>query len=189
MVLFIKNMVSKRCKLAVEFELNTLGIIPKSVELGAVIIEQNLTSNQLKTLGNVFSRLGLEIIRDRKTILIEKIKETVIELVHYRNNLSKLKNSAYISNKLHYNYTYLANLFCKSTGDTLEHYIIAHKIERAKELLAYNELSLSEISYQLNYSSVAHLSAQFKKITGFTPSLFKKLKVQTRINLENVGIL
>jgi AraC-like DNA-binding protein len=148
---------------------------------------EEITPEQQMQLKTALLKSGLELMDDKKSILIERIKSIVIEMVHYSDELPKTKNSVYISKKLNLDYTYLSNLFAEATGITLEHFIIAHKIERAKELLIYNELSLSEISYKLNYSSVAHLSNQFKKITGLTPSFFKKLKDKKRLSLNDIG--
>ena len=123
---------------------------------------------------------------DKKSVLIEKIKDVVIEMVHYEDELPKVNFSDYLAEKLGYNYTYLANLFSETEGTTIEHFIIIHKIERVKELIIYDELNLTEIAWKLHYSSVAHLSNQFKKITGLTPSFFKSLKNKKRNNLENL---
>ena len=179
-------MVSIRCKMIVKTELDKLGIIYGAVDLGEIEIKQDLISEQLLQLKTALVKSGLELMDDKKAILIEKIKNVVVELVHYEDEFPKMKKSEYISEKLNYDYTYLANIFSEATGTTIEHYIIIHKIERVKELLIYDELNLSEISYKLNYSSVAHLSAQFKKITGLTPTFVKKLKHKKRINLEDV---
>lgn len=179
-------MVSIRCKMIVKTELDKLGIFYGAVDLGEIEIKQDLTAEQQQQLKAALAKSGLELMDDKKAILIEKIKNVIIELVHYEDEFPKMKKSEYISQKLNYDYTYLANIFSEATGTTIEHYIIIHKIERVKELLIYDELNLSEISYRLNYSSVAHLSAQFKKITGLTPTFFKNLKHKKRINLEDV---
>ncbi|SFD13800.1 helix-turn-helix domain-containing protein [Spirosoma endophyticum] len=186
MKLYIKYMVSIRCKMIVQATLNELGLQSGIVELGEVEIAENLTSEEYNILRTKLLTSGLELMEDRKAILIEKIKNVIINMVHYAHELPRTKNSIYISEKLNYDYTYLANLFSEATGLTIEHYIIAHKIERAKELLLYDEINLTQIAYQLNYSSVAHLSSQFKKVTGLTPSFFKQLKYKKRIALENV---
>ena len=170
----------------VKAELDKLGIRYGTVDLGEVEIKQDLLPEEIRHLKTALAKSGLELMDDKKAILIEKIKNAVIELVHYGDELPKMKKSEYISKKLNYDYTYLANIFSEATGTTIEHYIIIHKIEKVKELLMYNELNLSEISYKLNYSSVAHLSAQFKKITGLTPTFFKNLKQKKRVNLEDV---
>lgn len=185
MKIFIKYMVSLRCKMLVKAALDKLHIPYGSVELGEVEIKEPLTGEQAADLKTVLLNAGLELMDDKRSILIEKIKALIIEMVHYADEWPKIKNSAYISDKLQLDYTYLSNIFSETTGSTIEHFIILHKIEKVKEMLLYNELSLTEISYKLNYSSVAHLSNQFKKITGLTPSYFKKLK-KKRIQLEDV---
>jgi AraC-like DNA-binding protein len=185
MKLYIKYMVSIRCKMIVKSELDKLGLLYGAVDLGEVVLYSIITPEQREYLQKSLVKSGLELMDDKKSILIEKIKNVIIEMVHYDDELPKVKNSDYLTEKLHYDYTYLANLFSEATGITIEHYIILHKIERVKELLLYDELSLTEISYRLNYSSVAHLSAQFKKITGLTPSYFKNLK-RKRTNIEDV---
>lgn len=179
-------MVSLRCKMVVKTELDKLGIHYIKVDLGEVVIRQNITSEQREYLRTALLKSGLELMDDKKAILIERIKSVIIEMVHYAEERPKTNFSDFLSEKLDYDYTYLANLFSEVTGITIEQYIIAHKIEKAKELLIYDELSLTEISYRLNYSSVAHLSNQFKKVTGLTPSFFKQLKCKKRDTLNNV---
>lgn len=170
----------------VRAELEKLGLNCRMVDLGEAEIEETITDEQHKKLKANLLRSGLELMDDKKAILIQKIKNVIIEMIHYEDEIPKIKNSEYISEKLQYDYTYLANLFSESTGITIEHFIIIHKIERVKELIIYDELNLTEISYKLNYSSVAHLSKQFKKITGLTPSFFKSLKNKKRTPIENV---
>jgi AraC-like DNA-binding protein len=170
----------------VKSELDKLGLHYKKVDLGEVDIIGDLTSEQHDQLKISLLRSGLELMDDKKAVLIEKIKNVIIELVHYMDEPPKQNFSDYLSEKLQYDYTYLSNIFSEVTGITIEHYMIAHKIERVKELLLYDELSLSEISYRLNYSSVAHLSNQFKKVTGLTPTFFKSLKDKRRNALNNV---
>ena len=179
-------MVSIRCKMVVKSELDKLGLHYGVVDLGDVEIREDITSGQREQLKAALLVSGLELMEDRKAMLIEKIKNVVVEMVHYNDDGPKMNFSLFLTEKLHYDYTYLANLFSEVTGITIEHFIIAHKIERVKELLLYDELNLTEISYKLNYSSVAHLSNQFKKITGLTPSYFKKLKLKRLLTLENV---
>jgi len=179
-------MVTIRCKMVVKSELEKLGIQYSTVDLGEVEVIGNITEEQRDQLRIALSRTGIELMDDKKAILIERIKGVIIEMVHYEEEVPRVKNSIYISEKLNYDYTYLANLFSEVTGMTIEHFIIAHKIERVKELLLYDELTLTEISYMLNYSSVAHLSNQFKKVTGLTPTYFKKLKNKRRLSLNNV---
>jgi len=149
-------------------------------------LPEDITDQQRLALKGSLAEAGLELMDDRKKILIEKIKAVVVEMVHYADEFPTTNFSDYISEKLHYDYTYLANLFSEVKGTTLEHFVIAHKIERVKELLIYDELNLTEIAYKLNYSSVAHLSNQFKKITGLTPSFFKKMKDKRRKPLEDI---
>jgi len=178
-------MVSLRCKMAVKAELNKLGLHYTKVGLGDVEIMENITEEQRTRLKDSLLQSGLVLMDDQKSILIEKIKNTIIEMVHYNEELPKLNFSEYLSEKLKHDYTYLANLFSEVTGVTIEHFIIAHKIERVKELMLYDELNLTEISYKLNYSSVAHLSSQFKKVTGLTPSFFKQLR-NKRLSLDDL---
>jgi AraC-like DNA-binding protein len=176
MKLYVKYMVSIRCKMLVKAELETLHLRYRSIDLGEIEIVEDITEDQRIKLKYALAQSGLELMDDKKAILIERIKGVIIEMVHYAEEQPKYKFSEYLSEKLQYDYTYLANLFSEVTGITIEHFIINHKIERVKELLIYDELNLTEISYQLNYSSVAHLSMQFKKVTGLTPTFFKKLK-------------
>lgn len=189
MKLFIKYMVSDRCKLTVKSALDKLGIHHVKVELGEVEIMENITEEECDQLKNTLLKSGLELMDDHNAILIEKIKNAIIEKIHLSNELSKINFSTYISKKLEHDYTYLANLFSEVTGLTIEHYIIMHKIERAKELLLYDDLNLTEISYRLNYSSVAHLSNQFKKVTGLTPTYFRELKNKRPFRGGNVRIM
>ena len=179
-------MVSIRCKMIVKSELDNLGLHYGVVELGEVNIKDNITPEQRDILKKALLASGLELMDDKKAIMIEKIKNVIVEMIHYSDDQPKTNFSDYLASKLNYDYTYLANLFSEVTGTTIEHYIIAHKIERVKELLLYDELNLTEISYLLNYSSVSHLSSQFKKVTGLTPTYFKKLKDKKRISLEDV---
>lgn len=170
----------------VKDELQKLGLHHLNVELGEVDIMENITSVQREQLRSALLRSGLELMEDKKAVLIEKIKNVIIEMVHYSEELPRTNFSDYLSNKLNYDYTYLSNLFSESQATTIEHFIILHKIERVKELIIYNELNLTEIAWKLHYSSVAHLSHQFKKVTGLTPSFFKSLKNKKRTTLENM---
>ncbi len=179
-------MVSLRCKLVVKEALESLGLHFVILELGIVEIMQDLTEEQHLQLYEMLLKSGLELMDDKKSVLIEKIKNIIIEMVHYSDELPKVTYSDYISEKMGLDYTYLSKLFSEVRGITIEHFIIAHKIERVKELLLYDELNLTQISYIMNYSSVSHLSKQFKKVTGLTPSFFKKLKEKKRIALENI---
>jgi len=186
MKLFIKNMVSLRCKMMVKSELENLGLHYSVVELGEVVISEELDEEKHQLLRAALLRSGLELMEDKKSILIEKIKNIIVEMIHYSDEPPKTNFSDFLSEKLGYDYTYLSNLFSEVKGVTIGHYIISHKIERAKELLIYNELTLTEIALKLHYSSVGHLSNQFKKITGLTPSFFKKMKHKRLIAHENV---
>ena len=179
-------MVCIRCKMVVKYELKKLGLHYSTVELGEVDIRDDLTAEQHDLFKVALMKSGLELMDDQKSILIQKVKNTIIELVHYAEEPLVLKFSEYLSQKLNYDYTYLANLFSEVQGTTIEKYLIIHRIERVKELLIYNELNLTEIAYQMHYSSVAHLSAQFKKVTGLTPSFFKQLQQKRRSMLENL---
>ena len=180
-------MVSTRCKMAVKEELRKLGLHFIIVDLGEVDIMENISVDQREQLKMGLLKYGFELMDDPKAILIERIKNIIVEMVHYAEELPKTNFSDYLSGKLNYDYTYLANLFSEAAGITIEHFIIAHKIERVKEMLIYQDLNLTEISYKLNYSSVSHLSRQFKKVTGLTPSHFKKLKEKRLIPIENIG--
>jgi AraC-like DNA-binding protein len=184
--IYIKYMVSIRCKMVVKAELEKLGIHYKTVELGEVEMEENISPEQWNTLNTNLKKSGIELMEDKKSILIEKIKNVIIELVHYSEEPLNIKFSEYLSQKLNHDYTYLANLFSETLGITIEHFLILHKIERVKELLIYDELNITEIAWKMHYSSVAHLSNQFKKMTGLTPSFFKKIKDKKRGTLESL---
>jgi len=172
--------------MVVKSELEKLGVQKVRIELGEAEIFEDISTEQLDQLNINLKKVELELMDDKKSILVEKIKMIIIELVHYTDEQIKVNLSDYLSEKLNYNYTYLANLFSEVKGTTIEKFYLHHKIERVKELLVYNELNLSEIAYKLNYSSVAHLSNQFKKITGLTPSHFKNLKQKRQSPLENL---
>lgn len=186
MKLYIKYMVSLRCKMFVKSEIDKLGLTIVGLELGVVDTLEDLSADQLETLAKNLLLSGLELLEDKRSILIDRIKTVIIELVHYTDVVPANNYSEYISNALGYDYTYLSNIFSEVKGITIQQYIIIHKIERVKELLLYNELNLTEISYKLNYSSVAHLSSQFKKVTGLTPTFFKSLKAKRIHNLEHI---
>ncbi|HSZ86431.1 MAG TPA: AraC family transcriptional regulator [Puia sp.] len=186
MKLFLKYMVSIRCKMLVKSELDKLGLHYKTVELGEAEIEEDISTEKWNELNIALKRSGIELMDDKKSILIEKIKNVIVELVHYSEEHLEINFSDYLSQKLNHDYTYLANLFSESQGITIEHFHILHKIERVKELLIYDELNITEIAWKLDYSSVAHLSNQFKKITGLTPSFFKKIKQKRRSSLEDI---
>lgn len=186
MKLYIKYMVSIRCKMAVKEALKQLGLHFVIVDLGEVEIMEELSDAQRGVLKTALLLSGLELMDDKKAILIEKIKNVIIEMVHHSDSLPKVNYSDYISQKLHYDYTYLSNIFSEVKGTTIQHFIILNKIERVKELLLYEELNLTEISYKMDYSSVAHLSNQFKKVTGLTPSHFKQMKEKRRNPIEEL---
>lgn len=170
----------------VKAHLERLGLHYTTVELGEVDILENISARQRDQLDKSLKKAGLELMDDKKAMLVEKIKNVIIEMIHYADEPPLTKYSVFISEKLNYDYTYLANLFSEVRGITIEHFIIIHKIERVKELLVYDDLNLTEIAEKLSYSSVGHLSNQFKKTTGLTPSHFKKLKEKRRSHLENL---
>lgn len=180
-------MVSTRCKMAVKEELRKLGLHFIVVDLGEVEIMESLNAEERAALKSGLLLSGLELMDDKRAVLIEKIQNVITEMIHHSDELPKTNFSDYLSEKLSYDYTYLSNLFSEVKGITIQQFIIHHKIERAKELLCYEELSLTEISFKLHYSSVAHLSNQFKKITGLSPSEYKKLKDKRRSPLEEIG--
>jgi AraC-like DNA-binding protein len=180
-------MVSNRCKILVKDELRKLGLHFILVELGEAEVMETLSESQSEQLKAALLESGLELMDDKKSILIEKIKNVIVEMVHHTEELVKVNVSQLLQEKLNHDYTYLANLFSEVQGTTIEHFVIAHKVERVKELIMYGELSISEIAWKMNYSSVAHLSNQFKKVTGLSPSHFKQLKDKRRSPLEDVG--
>jgi AraC-like DNA-binding protein len=186
MILYIKYMVSLRCKMMVEEELKKLGLHHMVVDLGSVEILKTITTEQREALKINLLKSGLELLDDKKSILIEKITNVIIEMIHYQDELPKVNYSDYLAEKLDYDYTYLSNVFSEVKGINIQQFIIYHKIERVKELLLYEDLNLTEISYKLHYSSVSHLSNQFKKVTGLSPSFYKKLRRKRERNLENI---
>ncbi|MFV8373754.1 helix-turn-helix domain-containing protein [Flavobacterium sp. LB1P71] len=186
MKLYIKNMVCDRCKMVVKSELEKIEIFPISVELGEVEFLGDFKGNQKHDLEKKLQSLGFELLEDKTTITIEKVKCLIVNLVHHQNNELKTNLSSYLSEQLGQDYNTLSNLFSEVQGTTIEHYFIAQKIEKVKELLMYKELTLSEIAIKLNYSDVAHLSNQFKKITGVTPTHFKQLKENNRVQIDGL---
>lgn len=186
MRLYIKYMVSLRCKMLVKEELIKLGLSNCTVDLGVVDIQDIVTEEQLEAFRNKLKMAGLELLDDKKSIMVEKIKNVIIEMIHNAEDIPDVNDSDYISEKLGYDYTYLSNTFTDVKGMTIQKFIIMHRIEKVKELLLYDEDNLTEIAYKLNYSSVAHLSNQFKKVTGFTPSFFKEMRFKREKNLENL---
>lgn len=179
-------MVCIRCQMVVKAELEKLGLHYVDVKIGEANIIEKIQPEQLEQLDTALRKSGLQLMDDRKSILVEKIKSAIIELVHYRDEQIKVNLSDFLSDKLDHDYTYLSNLFSEVKGTTIEKFYLAHKIEKVKELIVYDELNLTEIAYKMHYSSVAHLSNQFKKITGLTPSHFKKLRNKRRGTLEDV---
>ena len=179
-------MVCIRCQMVVKAELEKLGLHALNVKIGEADIVENMPPEQLEQLDAALRKSGLLLMDNKKSILVEKIKNAIIELVHYNEEQFKVSLSDYLSKKLNYDYTYLSNLFSEVKGTTIEKFYLSHRIERVKELIVYDELNLTEIAYKMHYSSVAHLSSQFKKITGLTPSHFKKLGNKRRDTLENI---
>ncbi len=180
-------MVSNRCKMVVKEELKKLGLHFTPVDLGEVEIMENISMEQREQLKVALHNSGLELMDDKRAVLIEKIKNVIIEMVHHTDEMIKINFSDFLSEKLNHDYTYLANLFSEVQGTTIEQFIISHKIERIKELMIYGELNITEIAWKMNYSSVAHLSNQFKKMTGLSPSHFKQLKDKRRSPIEDIG--
>lgn len=188
MKLYIKYMVSLRCKMLVKKELEKIGLHYVVLDLGMVDVLEDLKEEQRILLKKNLLKSGLELLDDSRSILIDRIKSVIIEMIHHSDELPRVNYSDYLAEKLEYDYTYLSNIFSEVLGITIQQFIITHKIEKVKELLLYDELNLTEISYKLHYSSVAHLSNQFKKVTGLSPSYYKKLKKKRIGNLEMVGI-
>jgi len=181
-------MVSNRCKMAVKEELKKLGLHFIVVDLGEVDVMENITFDQRQQLKAGLLNSGFELMDDKKSMLIEKIKNVIIEMVHHSDEVIKVNFSIYLSEKLNHDYTYLSNLFSEVQGTTIERFIISHKTERVKELIIYGEHNITEIAWKMGYSSVAHLSSQFKKVTGLSPSHFKNLKDKRRCPIEEIGI-
>jgi len=179
-------MVSLRCKMMVVEELKKLDLHHVIIDLGVVEIIEHITIEKRDQLKKNLLKSGLVLLDDKRSIIIDSIKNIIIEMIHYSDELPKVNYSDFISEKLGYDYTYLANMFSEVKGITIQQFIILHKIERVKEYLIYDELTLTEISHKLYYSSVAHLSNQFKKITGLTPTYYKQLKNKRKQNLEDL---
>lgn len=180
-------MVSNRCKMVVKDELRKLGLHFVVVDLGEVELMEDISHEEREILKAALSGSGIELMEDKKAVIIEKIKNAVIDMIHHPDEIMKMKFSVYISEKLNYDYTYLSNLFTEVQGSTIAQFITAHKVERIKELIIYDEMNITEIAYLMNYSSVAHLSNQFKKETGLTTTQFKKMKDKRRISIEEIG--
>ncbi len=186
--LYIKNMVCHRCKLVVESELKKLNLHPVAIELGEVMLPENeLTDEKKEQLKKALEGVGFELMDDKRSRTIEKIKSVIINAIHHADEPTHQKYSQLITDALHYDYPYLSRLFNEVEGITIEQYIIQQKIEKVKEFLIYDELSLSQIAFNMGYSSTAHLSAQFKKVTGLTPSQFKAVQNKARKPLDGVG--
>lgn len=179
-------MICLRCKIVVRDVLSQIGLNPVTIELGEIEIAESISVSQRHEIDMALKKSGLELIDDKKSILIQKIKSIIIEVVHYSEKPLISNLSSYLSQKLDYDYTYLSNLFSEMQGATIEKFFISHKIERVKELLVYDELTLKEIAHRMRYSSLSHLSAQFKKVTGLTVSHFKKLQGKRRSMLEDL---
>ncbi len=184
--LYIKYMVSLRCKMVVKEELKRQGILHFEIELGMVELFSALTKQQREELKKNLLRSGLELMDDKKSILIEKVKNVITEMIHHSDEMPSLNYSDHISQALGLDYTYLANVFSEVKGSTIQQYIISNKIEKVKELLLYDELNLTEIAFKMHYSSVSHLSNQFKKVTGLSPSFFKHLRQKRQLTLERL---
>lgn len=186
MVLHIKNMVCSRCKMVVKSELERLGFNPVSVELGEVSLVDNISSSDKVKIAEKLNQFGFELLEDRKTLIAEQVKTSIINLVHYTMEPLKINLSSYLSAQIQLEYAHLSAIFAEVENQTIEKYFIAQKLEKVKEMLTYGELTLSEIAFQLNYSSVAHLSAQFKKVTGLTPSAYKTETFDKRKPLDEI---
>ncbi len=187
MKLYIKYMVSLRCKNLVKKELKDMGLHYVDVDLGTVETLEEMSDGQIEHLRERLAESGLELLDDKKMILIDKVKTVIIEMIHHTDEIPKVNYSDFISEKVGKDYNYLSTMFSEVKGITIQQFIIHHKIERVKELLLYDELNLTEISYKMHYSSVAHLSNQFKKVTGLRPLFFKELKHKRKGNLEDLN--
>jgi AraC-like DNA-binding protein len=188
MKIHVKYMVSNRCILAVKEELEKLGLHNAKIKLGEVEISEDISIQTYSQLKMGLQRIGLDLMEDKRLILTEQIKTLVIEMIHYSEYSNKVNLSDYLSMKLNHNYSYLSNIFSEFQGGSIEHFMLSHRIELIKELLMYGELTISEIAWKLNYSSVGHLSNQFKKFTGISPLHFKQLKEKSRIPIESIGL-
>ncbi|MDI1353816.1 MAG: AraC family transcriptional regulator [bacterium] len=189
MKVYIKYMVSHCCKLMVKEEFKKLGLKVTSIELGELEVDGDISPKQFDEIKIALHKNGHEVLEDKKSIQVEKIKNAIIEMIHYSDEPLEIKYSEYISEKLKCDYTYVSNLFSEVTGSTIQQFIIQHKVEKAKELIIYDELSLKEICFKLHYSSVPHFSNQFKKVTGLSPMFFKALKKRKRVSLEEILII
>jgi YesN/AraC family two-component response regulator len=181
-------MVSNRCELAVKEILKNLGLHFVIVDLGEIDIMEDITGERLENFRSALCEGGFELMDNTRSILIERIINVIIEMVHSSEEMTKINFSEYLSVKLNHDYNYMSKIFSEVKGITIQQFIIIHKVEKIKELMMYGELNLTEISYRLNYSSVAHLSNQFRKVTGLSPSDYKHLKGKRRISIEEIGI-
>ena len=186
MKLYIKYMVSQRCKIIVKEELTKMNLHFIAVDLGEIEIMENISVEEREQLSAALLKYGLELMEDNKEVLVEKIKNVVIEMVHYADDLPPVNDSDFISEKLKHSYTYLSNIFSEMKGITIQQFIIKNKVERIKELILYDDYNLTEIAYKLNYSSLAHLCNQFKKVTGLRATEYKHLKDNRRMVLEEI---
>ncbi len=186
MKLYVKNMACLSCKVVIKDALQELDILPVKVEMGEIETKEDLSEDEKKILNSKIRKAGLELLETKQGILIEKIKKTVVDYVYHSEEKENINFSDLLSKKLNYSYGYLANFFSEVEANTIEQYVISMKIERIKEMIMFEEFTLTEIAYKLHYSSVAHLSAQFKKVTGLTPSHFKSLKKKRRIAIQNL---
>jgi YesN/AraC family two-component response regulator len=182
-------MVSKRCILAVTMALKKFNFHSVTVNLGEVEFSEDISAGKRELLREILHESGLELMDNKSAILIERIKNTIIAMIYSADEMVRMNFSSYLSEKLNHNYTYMANLFSEVQGNTIEQFIISHRVERAKELISYNELNMTEIAWKLNYSSVAHLSNQFKKVTGLSPSNFKLQHEKKRVTIDELGRL
>jgi len=186
MKIYVKNMACESCKLVVKEALEELGLSPVKIDLGEIETKEDVTDDEKKKLNTKIKKVGLELLEKKQGVLIEKIRKVIIDYVYKSDEKPNIKFSVLLSEELNHSYTYLANFFSEVEATTIEQYMIGLKIERIKELIILEEHTLSEIAYKLHYSSVAHLSTQFKKITGLTPSHFKSLKEKRRITIQNI---
>lgn len=186
MKIYVKNMACESCKLVVKEALEELGLSPVKIDLGEIETKEDVTDDEKKKLNSKIKKVGLELLEKKQGVLIEKIRKVIIDYVYKSDEKPNIKFSVLLSEELNHSYTYLANFFSEVEATTIEQYMIGLKIERIKELIILEEHTLSEIAYKLHYSSVAHLSTQFKKITGLTPSHFKSLKEKRRITIQNI---
>lgn len=179
MIIYVKNMICLRCKIVVNNILTNFGIEAADIKIGAILLKGRISNAMQRQLDAALKETGLELIFDKKNLLVQKIKNIIFEIIYHSNEPLVMKFSCYLSNRLNYNYTYLSGLFKKTEGVTIEHYIIMQKMEKVKAMLIAGDSSLSKISHQLNYRSVSHLSAQFKKVTGYTARDYKLRRINS----------